>query len=339
VKAVYLEAPNTFSVIDRPDPEPSGDQARLRVITAGVCGSDMSLFRGTNPVGAYPLTPGHECVGEVEWAPPGAAVAPGDWVALYPSVGCGRCAACREERYNHCPEFRVLGINRDGGCFAERMAVPVHQLIPIPPALRGPDAAIVEPMAVAVHVNRRAETKTGDRVLVVGTGVVGLLGAAVARAMGAGEILFVDRLPERRRLVEALGFHHFRQTDAGPTAPWVRETLGSVDLVLDSVCSDETVADGLDVLVPGGRLVLVASPKGRQRLSVDFTTVFARELSLVATRNYVPQDFRDAIALLVEGKVEPGPLITGRFPLADFAAAIDALGNHPERHVKVFVEP
>jgi L-iditol 2-dehydrogenase/L-gulonate 5-dehydrogenase len=308
-------------------------EALVRIVCAGICASDLATIRGDNPIAVYPLTLGHESIGVVESAPAGAGVAAGDWVTVYPSVGCGDCPACRAGRINHCPSFTVLGISRDGGLFSERVAVGAGQLLPLPPALHGERGALVEPAAVAVHVNRRGATRAGERVLIVGAGVIGILTAQVARAYGAAGIVLIDRLPSRRAVLAELGFDDFMLADGAPLEP------GPVDVVYDTVCSEPTLARGAAALVPGGRLVLVAVPHGSAPVGMPFATVYRRELALIASRNYVPDDFVEAIRLLEQRAIETGPLVTATYPLADFAAAHAALTEHPERHLKVLLRP
>ena len=105
MKAVVLEAPERFACTDRPEPAAGPSEALVRIVAAGICASDVATIRGHNPIAVYPLTLGHESIGGVEAAPAGAGVAPGDWVTVFPSVGCGDCPACRAGRTNHCPSF------------------------------------------------------------------------------------------------------------------------------------------------------------------------------------------------------------------------------------------
>lgn len=339
MKAVVLDGPRRLRVVDRPPPVAGAGEALVRVVAAGICASDVAAVEGRNPIAVYPMTLGHECVGVVEEAPPGAAVAPGDWVTVYPSVGCGACPACRDGRINHCPSFTVLGLSRDGGVFAERLAVDTAQLLPIPAELRRPGGVLVEPAAVGVHVNRRGRTGPGERVLIIGAGVVGIMTAQVARAHGAAEVILVDRYESRRAVLDRLGFDQLLIADDGPLAARVLALGGPVDLVYDTVCTDATVAAGLEALAPGGRLVLVAVPHGTASLAVPHAEVYRRELSLIAARNYVPDDFREAMRLIADGAVDVEPMVTGSFPLAEFETAYAELTGHPERHLKILLRP
>jgi 2-desacetyl-2-hydroxyethyl bacteriochlorophyllide A dehydrogenase len=337
MQAVYLDGPGNLMVIDRPVPAPGPGEVRLEVVMAGICASDLSVIKGLNPVACYPLTPGHECVGVVEAVGKGVAARPGDWAVMFPSIGCGRCRACRAGRVNHCPTYQVFGINRDSGCFAEALVLPEGQLIAVPDSLRNAMAALVEPSAVGVHVNRRAGTTEGESVLVIGAGVIGMLTAMVARAMGASRVALVDRFASRGELAQRCGFSEFALAAPGCIES-LRET-GAFDVVFDCVGLPATMADGVAALAPGGRLVLVATPKKGWRIDVDYAAAYRPELSIILCRNYVKADFAEAIRLIDGGAMDPRPIVTATFPLSQFPAALAALTDTPEQHVKVLVEP
>jgi L-gulonate 5-dehydrogenase len=339
MQAVVLEAPQRFRCVDQAEPVPGQGEALVRIVAAGICASDLATIRGDNPIAIYPLTLGHESIGVVEKAPAGSSVGAGDWVTIYPSIGCGACPACAAGRINHCPSFKVLGISRDGGLFRERVSVAAEQLVRVPASLRGERGVLVEPAAVAVHVNRRGGTRAGERILIIGAGVVGTLVAQVARAYSAADVVLTDHLASREETLARLGFGNFVLAGEEPLADRLLAQGGPVDVVYDTVCSKATLATAAELLRPGGRLVLVAVPHGSAPLEMPFAEVYRRELSLVASRNYVPDDFIEAIRLLEAGAIDPDVMITGRFPLSDFAAAHAELTGRPERHLKVVLIP
>lgn len=340
MQAVYLPAPQHIEIIEQPEPTPQAGEVVIRVVAAGICANDVSLITGNNSIGKFPIIPGHECIGVVQSIGTNVELELGTWVTVYPSVGCGNCQACLEGRINHCPDFRVLGIDLDSGCFAEKIVVRHEQLLPVPVGLRQAQGALIEPSAVAVHVNKRGQTKTGNRVMVIGAGVIGLLTAMVARALGASQVVLIDRLETRRAICTELGFTEFYcvPDDLKPEA--LTSICGSAfDLVFDTVCNNATTNAGLQTLLPGSTFVLVATPKSKTVLEINFPLLYKRELSLVVSRNYVPQDFFDAMQLIESGQINLAPLITANYSLQDFPKAVHALQTQPEAHIKILIHP
>lgn len=338
MKAVYLEGPQKYSVIDRPDPVPGPDEVLIRIKAAGICGSDVHAFEGHSTVVKYPLTPGHEMFGFVESAPKGAHVKAGDRVTVFPTMGCGKCKACKEGRDNHCPDVNVKGLTRDGGVFAEYMVMPQHLVLKVPDEISAEVAPLIEPAAVGVHVNRRAGTKPGDKVVVIGSGVIGTVIAQVARAYGAEEIVLIDTMASRGPFLKSIGFDNFVLAGEGCVEK-ARELIGAADIVHDTVCFDGTIDNALDMLAPGGKLVLVASPHGNQKISFSYPKFYKPELSFIGTRNYRPDDWHETLRVLAAHKFDPSPMVTGVWPLVEFPAAYKDLRAHPEKHLKVLVEP
>jgi len=246
MQALLLTAPNCFSVTDRPDPSPKPDEALLKVHRAGICATDMSTIKGESPVAIFPMTPGHELIATVEQTPKYSKFAAGDWVTIYPTQGCGTCQACRRGEPNHCPTFRVWGVHRDGGCFAQYMSVPQSQLLAVPASLRNDTGALIEPTAVATHAMRRSRLESGQRVAVIGAGSIGLLTAQAAKAGGASHVTMVDRLPARKAVCDAIGIDHFIL--AGDNLAVQLSAGIPFDIVYDNVGTGETLAAGVEAL-------------------------------------------------------------------------------------------
>ena len=341
MKAVVLEAPGRFACIERAVPVAGEGEALLRIVCAGICASDLATIRGDNPIAVYPLTLGHESIGVVEQRTRrrrASRPATGS-----PSIRASAAAAARPAAPGASTTARPSRSSASAartGCSASGSRSASGQLLPVPPALQGEHGALVEPSAVAVHVNRRGATRAGERVLIIGAGVIGILTAQVARACGAGEILLIDRLASRRAVLEQLGFERFLVAggdaldEAGAGARPARSTSSTTPSAARRRLRSAPAA-----LAPGGRLVLVAVPHGTAPLGMPFATIYRRELALIASRNYVPDDFREAIRLLEAGAIDPLPMVTGTWPLRDFATAHAELTTHPERHLKVLLRP
>lgn len=147
----------------------------------------------------------------------------------------------------------------------------------------------------------------------------------------------VDRYTEREQPALACGMSDFTTDSGAALEGWLRDRTDSVDLVYDTVCTGESSRLALRVLAPGGRYVAIASAKPGHELTLDYSALYARELSVVACRNYVPQDFVEAAELLESGKVDASPLHTATFPLDEFGRAVEELESNGSKHVKVLL--
>ena len=337
MQALWLEAPNSFSVVDRPVPPLEAGGAVLRIHRAGICATDITTIKGESPVAVYPMTPGHELLATIESVSPNSNFAKGDWVTIYPTQGCGNCEACRRKEDNHCGTFRVWGVHRDGGCFAEFMAVPLEQLIAVPASLRNDAGALIEPTAVATHAIRRSKLKRGQRVAVIGAGSIGLLTAQAAKAAGASYVAIADRLPERENTSRKLGFDQFILSNDRLAEQLVR--VGEFDVVYDNVGLPITLSAAVDSLRTRGTLTMMAFPHGADPVTLPYPKAYRKELDIIVSRNYAREDFTAALALLGEGKIDTGLMITGTYPLARFADALTDLRQNPSRHLKVLISP
>jgi L-gulonate 5-dehydrogenase len=333
VIAALVHEPGRLEMVDNDPPVRPPDAVRLRLGNAGICGTDLAVIDGTTSLGRYPLTLGHEFVGQVEAAPTDSPVAPGEWAAVFPTISCGTCDACWTGRENQCARMRVMGISDPRGCFAQTVDVPVSQLIPLDAETAATHGSLIEPLAVACHVAQRAGARDGDRVLVVGAGVIGLSCAVVARALGASRVVLVDRL-DRSDAVRALGLDEFLQIDDADDVSRIVKSQ-SVDVVMDLVVKHRTPEVSLRALDRGGRYVGVATPKQEHVLELDYRDIYERELQVVAARNYARGDFGHALRLLQRKAVDLRPLVTGTYPLAALPDALVDLTRHPERHLKI----
>lgn len=339
MKALYLRAPNDFEVLERADPVLGADEALVRIRWSGICATDVATIQGLSPVAVYPTTPGHEFVGTVEFVPAGSDFKQGDWVTIYPTQGCGKCPACAANRANLCLSFRVFGVHRDGGSFAEMMAVPTSHLMAVPPELQNETGALIEPVAVAVHACRRAGVAAGDkrRIAVIGAGVIGTLIAQVARAWGAQDIVVADRLESRRETCSELGLSRFVHAANRVRLLDGLVADGLLDLVFDNACTAETISAAIEALTPGGAIVLLGFPHGNDALPINYAPAYRREVSFLLSRNYAREDFEEAARLLVSGRIDSRRMVTGTWPLSSFSQAYTALQHEPERHLKVMI--
>src|SRR6266511_3440579 len=202
LQAALLTGPGLLELRDVDSPVPEAGEAAVRIRAVGICGTDLSIFKGKIPV-AYPRIMGHEMVGEVIAGPAGSPE-PGTRVIVDPNVACGRCPRCREGRANLCRDGWLLGRDRDGG-LREIVAAPAGNLHRIPDDLEDHVAPLIQVLTTCVHAQRMTEVFPGDSVVVVGLGVTGLLHVQLAKIRGAWPVVGVTRSPEKLELARALG--------------------------------------------------------------------------------------------------------------------------------------
>jgi threonine dehydrogenase-like Zn-dependent dehydrogenase len=292
---------------DLPCPEPPPGEARVDVLLAGVCNTDLELAKGYYP---YAGVPGHEFVGRVARAPS----APG-WegrrVVGEINAACGSCEACRGGRPTHCEARTVLGIRSRDGCFAEALMLPLQNLHPVPDSLSDHEAVFVEPLAAALQVQEQVEVSPGMRVVVVGAGKLGQLVARTLCLTGC-DLLVVGR---SRASLDRLAGLPLRAGTASDLTP------GRADLVV------ECTGDPLGFLLarravrPRGTLVLKSTHRGETR--VNLSSVVVDEVTLVGSRC---GPFPKALDALARRRVDVACLVDACYSLEAGLQAFEAAG-------------
>lgn len=334
-------------VVDLPVPtDPRPGWLVAKVDACGLCGTDIEEYLHgplLTPVdkpfpltgATAPLTLGHELVGTVtEAVGDGVTLKPGTRVAIEGNLFCGKCDWCRKGQTNVCPYSGQLGQRTDGG-LAHYVATPEYCCIPYSDHLPPEQAALAEPLSVAVRAIRRGRVGIGDRVGVVGGGTIGLLTAAVARIAGADTVTLVEPHPVRRALAGTFG----ADIAVAPDEAMASTGGQGLDVVLDCAGVRQATPQAINLTRRAGRTVLVAIYPGD--LTFDALDFLASEKELIASMSHTyTADYPDAVRLLETGKVDVRPLITDRVALPDVVSdGFEALVAEPQKHLKVVVEP
>jgi L-iditol 2-dehydrogenase len=320
VKAAALHGPRDLRIIEVPELPLADDEVRVAVLDVGLCGSDVHFFEHGR-VGAFdlgaPQVIGHEAAGFVVEV--GAAVervAVGDRVAIEPGRACGGCRECTMGWYNLCPDIAFMGMPPTAGCLAENVVVAARFAHPIPDALSAEQAALLEPLSVALWAVSRADVGIGHRVLVAGAGPIGVLVARVAAAAGAAEIVVTDVVPER--LAGAPLAPRTRTADV--SAGW-QSLDEEFDVFLECAGATRALLEGSLHLRRRGRAVLVGVPR-EPEVPVHSIVTRWRELSITTVHRYA-HTWPRAMALVVSGEVRVDDLVGRRFQLGDTALALE----------------
>jgi 2-desacetyl-2-hydroxyethyl bacteriochlorophyllide A dehydrogenase len=318
MKAAVLHGPRTLRVEGAPAPHPGAGEALVRVAVAGLCGTDYSIFSGERAVG-YPRVMGHEFVGRVEAVGAGVtAPRVGDRVAIEPNYSCGACPLCREGNRNLCLARTAIGIDVDG-CFAELVRVPARCCWPAPPGVADEELMVTEPLAVVVRAIARGQVRSGETTAVVGAGTLGLLAVQVLRSRGA-RVLAVSRSTRRFELARELGAEATHTIADGALEAVARDFSGreGVDCVVETAGTAEAVAEALELVRPGGRVVLTGLP--HDPTPIRFFSVVRREIVILGSMIY-QDEFAEAMRLVAAGQVRTRPLITHQFALDEIERA------------------
>jgi 2-desacetyl-2-hydroxyethyl bacteriochlorophyllide A dehydrogenase len=316
---------------------PEAGEVLLRIRRVGVCGTDYHAYRGRQPFFEYPRVLGHELGAEVVALGDGVTTATvGDRVAVEPYLNCGTCQPCRVGFTNCCEHLRVLGVHTDGG-LTEYLRVPANK-VHIANALSFDQLALVETLGIGAHAVSRAAVRAGDLVLVVGAGPIGLGVVQFAKAAGATVVVLDFSEPRLRFCRERLGADAVLVPNGDETLPSLRQLLGG-DLptaVFDATGNATSMHEAFRYPAPGGRLTFVGLFPGDVTFhDPDF---HRRELTLLASRNALPADFRRILGLMETGALDTTPWITDRAPLADAPAAIEAWLQPGQQPVKAVID-
>lgn len=288
MRALIWTAPLESRLEDQPEPLPGPGQRLMRVRACGVCGSDLHGYRGHSPVRVPPLILGHEVV---------ADDADGNPFVINPLTGCGRCRMCRSAQPNLCPDRGLLGLDRPGA-FAEYVAVPEENLLPLPAGMPDELGTLVEPLATPINALGSAPGLGGGVVAVLGAGPIGLLTAYAARRLGARFITCQDL--DESRLEHAGVYADAVSVDGGDIADAVNaETEGlGADLVVDAVGVEATWSAAIELVRPGGTVAVIGLGQASGELAVG--DLVRGGITVRGVYAYTPSDFASALAMLDE---------------------------------------
>ena len=344
MKSWVLYGVNDIRFEERPVPAPGKGEVLVKVGAAGICGSDIPRIYETG-AHRHPLIPGHEFAGIVEetGADTDAAWA-GKRVGVFPLIPCKKCPECLQKRYEMCRSYDYLGSRRDGG-FAEYVCVPEWNLLPLPDEVSLQAAAMLEPMAVAVHAMRRGAPEVGERIMVCGLGTIGLLLSMflLDAGMKAEDLYVIGNKQLQKKQALALGipeenYCNSRETDA-------REWAGGIgaDLYFECVGRAETAALGLHAAAAGGRVVMMGNPHSDMSFSrEDYWKILRKQLKVTGTWNstYGPDEADDwsyVLERLKSGAVDPESLISHRFGLNELEKGLHIMRDRTEEYCKIMI--
>src|SRR5699024_729667 len=335
MRSIHVTAPGTVQLIEAPAPRPAPGEALLRVRYAGICGSDVQTFRGTQPFASYPRVPGHEFSAEiVEINGDSARFAVGDVVTGVPYFEDGTCYSCRRGLINACVHNETMGVHRDGA-FQELITMPLdrlHSAQGVDPR----DLALVEPFSIGYHAVLRGEVGTGDRVLVIGAGAIGLLTMLSAISRGA-EVWIADVVASRLELAARIGAGGRVALTGGTISRVVDDATDGdgFDVVCEATGLPVSFTNAIEAAAHGARLVLIGN--GTREVTFNQSLLIKKELDVLGSRNSAGV-FDTLIDLLERKLVDVSPLRTAVIPADAAPQALEDAAAGSTSDIKVLIE-
>lgn len=331
MKAYVLHHVNQLRYEEVPDPECPPGWALVRVKAAGICSSDIPRIftKGTYH---FPTIPGHEFSGIVEQVgSPEDQCWVGKPVGIFPLIPCRTCGQCLEKRYELCEHYDYIGSRRDGG-FAELVAVPIWNLIALQGNVSYAEAAMLEPLAVALHAVKRGNIREGDTVAVIGTGMIGFAAAQWAVLLGAGRVCVIGRSEKKRALAQSLkNVEYFTPS----------MDLPLFDVTIEAVGTPSAINMAIQQTRPEGQVVLMGNPSGQIPLEQDvYWRILRKQIHLTGTWNSSyksadKSDWQEVCEAMESGKICVKPLISHCLCQEQLQTGLEIMRQHKEPYCKI----
>jgi 2-desacetyl-2-hydroxyethyl bacteriochlorophyllide A dehydrogenase len=310
------------------------------VAATAVCHTDLSIYMGTHPGVRYPVVMGHEATGVVETV--GADVArlrPGQRVLLNPVIACGACDCCARGQGNLCRTAGLFGREMDGS-LAEHVVLPEGYLYPLPEHVPLVAATLIETLATVRHAQQRARIAPGESVVVLGQGAAGLLHTRLAKLSGADPVVAVSRSAWKLELARRMKADRVVDAARQDVLAEVSDATGGrgADVVIDAAGQPALIASAIDMLCPGGRLLMYGISHQPVPGFSTFPFYF-KELTLYGSRALTPDDFEPAIGLVASGAIDVAEFVTRSYPLARVAAAFEEYERAPDAILRLVIVP
>lgn len=347
MQAAVYHGPNDLRVESRPVPEVGPDEALLKVVSVGICGTDLRILHGGHRMYADGVqrVPGHEVVGDIVAVGDNVkGVEAGARVFVSPNMGCGHCNQCVSGNNNCCADYDAIGITIDGA-FAEYMRIPAAaimqgNLIPLEPDTDPAAAALIEPLACVLRGQNAVNVHLGDVVLIVGAGPIGVMQIMLAKLRGAARVIVSEFMDTRLQQALAVGADVVVNPQNEDLAEVVKRESGGqgADVIIVAAPAHAAQESALQLAAIGGRINLFGGlPKDRPTINFDSNIVHYKELYVTGTTACSTSDCRQAAAMVNSGRLDLSPIVSGRYPLDQ---AVQAFAQAEDRtSLKIVIEP
>ncbi|VVB62125.1 L-threonine 3-dehydrogenase [uncultured archaeon] len=322
---------------DTSTPDVEDNEVLVKVHAVAICGSDLHAYKGMSKRRKPPLVMGHEFSGEIiDIGKKVKRFSDGERVVVEPLISCGKCKPCKIGKTNICEERKLIGLN-SSGAFAEYVSVPENKCHKLLNSVSFEEAALAEPLAVAVHAVNITPIEKGDTVLIIGSGTIGLLTMQVARNGKASNIFATDVYDYLLDLAKKFGANMVINTKDDDLFKTISSNVGSIDVVFEAVGLQGTVQQALSIVRCGGCVTLIGMFEDKMELNM--LNIAVKEIMIQGSYGYTSDDFKQALKLIASGKVKVKQLITHVLPLDDITKGFELLAEKKENVIKVVLKP
>lgn len=337
MKAIQIKQPKSISFIDIEKPKRKKNEALLKILYGGICGSDLGSYRGTMAYFSYPKVPGHEFSAEIiEIDENKKGLKPGMIVTCNPYFNCKKCYSCEKGLVNACMDNQTMGVQRDGA-FSEYITMDIDRIYD-GKGLNPKVLSVIEPFCISYHGVSRANVTKGDKVLVVGAGTIGVLAALAAKSKGA-QVWVSDVVEGKLKIAETFNIDG---TILNKNNDSFLEQVNNItnsngfDVTIEAVGLPSTFINCIDATCFGGRMVLVGV--GKKNADFNFTLLQKKELNVYGSRNALEKDFLELIDLVKKGEIPLDKIITNVYKFKDSKKAFEDFDNNPGDMLKVIID-
>ena len=327
-----------IKLVERPVPAAGQGQVVVKMLAVGICASDVQIYHGRHKYVTFPLVQGHEGIGIVHEVGPGVDhVKKGDRVNIQQQLACGECQACRKGRHNVCHSLKCIGVHEDG-LFSEYFLSPSWNVIKVPDDFTTDKGMLVEPASVGVNCAQVAGVKPGERVVVIGAGIIGNFTAQASRAMGAADVMVADISDAKLDIARRNGITKCVNTKNADLREAILEAWGGElpEVVFDCAGVEATLKQAISVVANASRVVIVANFKDPVTLEVP--TFQRREIAILSIMGTVKESSIAAIKYLHDGTMHIEGIISQRFPLAKIMDAYKYIDDNAATVMKVAID-
>lgn len=342
MKALYYDGPRQMNVRETAKPVPGEEEALIRVVYSGICGSELSGYLGHNSLRKPPMIFGHEFSGTIEQIGERAGrlfphLQPGVRVTANPLVTCGHCSACERGQQQRCENRKLLSAALPGSN-AEYVTVPARFVHVLPDHVTFEQGTYVEPLACGVRAAELAEAQPGHRVLIVGLGPIGLFALQAMQAHGVTAVYAVDRNPERLALAAELGAVTLNPLEVDVKQELERLTGGAgVDVAVDAVGAGATRTQCIECVAYGGRVIFTGLHEADSTLPVNH--IIRSEIVCVGAFAYSAANFKSALKWIADGRIRMDEAWVVKAPFEEAGAWYERLISNPGPVAKVLLHP